>query len=107
MPDIALFYIPCSNHDEAERIGSHLLNKKIIACANILPAMTSLYTWAGQHEKASETLLLVKSLRTYKDEIEKEVTAQHSYDCPCIMEVAIQGANAAYEQWIRDQVPPK
>ena len=38
-----------------------LLDERLIACANILPAMRSLYVWHGERGEASEVGVLFKT----------------------------------------------
>ena len=53
-PDLSLFYVPCASFEEARGIGQSLLDDGLIACANIIPSMTSLYVWEGKREEATE-----------------------------------------------------
>ena len=56
-----LIYITTSGANEAESIARTLLEKRLIACANILPAATSFYYWEGRLEKADEAVLIGKN----------------------------------------------
>jgi len=53
--------VTVSNREEAEKIAQHLLDERLIACANIIGPASSLFTWKGKTEKAEEHLLLMKS----------------------------------------------
>ena len=96
-------YIPCKDKKEATRISLRLLEKKLIACANLIP-MSSLYLWEGKLISSKEIVILAKTTDKKFAAIEKEATALHSYHCPCITSWKIEKANAAYEQWVKDMI---
>ena len=94
-----LVYITTSSEKEAEKLALALLKKKLVACANIVPKIKSLYWWNGKIEKDSEALLLCKTLKKKEKQIEKLVKQLHSYDCPCIEFVKISRSNREYIAW--------
>jgi periplasmic divalent cation tolerance protein len=53
--------VTTANREEAERISQVLLKERLIACANIVGPVTSLFWWTGKVERAKEHLLLMKS----------------------------------------------
>ncbi len=96
-------YIPCKNKKEATRISLRLLEKKLIACANLIP-ISSIYMWKGKMTSSKEIVILAKTLENKFTAIEKEATALHSYHCPCITSWKIEKVNAIYEQWVKEMV---
>jgi periplasmic divalent cation tolerance protein len=85
---------------EAERIGRALVEEGLAACANLLPAIRSVYRWKGKVEEASETMLLVKTTEAALPRLTERVRGLHSYECPCIAAFAIVGGNPDYLSWI-------
>ena len=96
-------YISCKDKQQATDISVQLLKKKLIACANIFPS-TSVYIWQGKLEMNDEHIILAKTLDKKFKVIEKEVTALHTYDCPCITAWKISHGNAAYQKWVSSMV---
>ncbi len=96
-------YVPCKDKQQAMDISVHLLKKKLIACANIFPS-TSVYTWQGKLEMNDEYIFLAKTTDTKFKAIEKEISALHTYDCPCITAWKISHVNAAYKKWVSSMV---
>jgi len=47
----SIVYITTSDSEEAQQIAKNLLKEKIIACANIIPVMESIYWWEGELEE--------------------------------------------------------
>ncbi|MEM5778381.1 MAG: divalent-cation tolerance protein CutA [Candidatus Aenigmatarchaeota archaeon] len=95
----AFVYVTCSNKKEANKIALHLLDKKLIACANIFP-IESLYWWKEKIEKAKEFILIVKTSNKKFKKVENEIKKIHSYSIPCIIRFDAK-ANKKYEKWIK------
>ena len=98
-----ILYIPCKDKQQAMDIAAHLLKKKLIACANIIPS-TSMYFWEGKLESHEEHIILAKTVEKRYKAIEKAVVALHSYTCPCITAWKIDKANRSYERWVQEMV---
>ncbi len=102
-----IIYIPCSSITEAQKIGEHLLSKRLCACIAIIPQIQSLYYWPPKKdkiEKAKEAVLLVKTIKSKFNQIEKEVTKIHSYKVPCIFSIKIDDVNQPYLEWLKGEV---
>jgi len=95
-------YITCRDEKEAEDISLILLEKRLIACANVFPCK-SMYRWKGRVEKSKEFLIIAKTTASKKKEIVKEVKKAHSYDVPCINFLPVEIGNAEYGKWIEKE----
>jgi len=89
---VLLCYITCLNNAQAQKIANYLLQKKLCACVNIFTDVQSLYLWpAGSNNVATdwEVVLVVKTLVSKYQDLEKAVVEQHSYEVPCILAFSI------------------
>ena len=77
-----------------------LVERKLAACVQILPPMTSIYVWKSEVQRESEILLLAKSTRAKFDELEAAVRAVHSYETPEIIALSIVAGSPAYLSWL-------
>ena len=102
MDKVILVYITIKNEQEAKTIAKALIEKKLIACANIFP-ITSLYMWQGKLVDDKEVVLLAKSKSQNYKKIQSEVKKLHSYQTPCIMNITAQ-ANPEYLQWLMGEM---
>ncbi len=93
-----MVYITNKDEAEAEKIAKHLLNKKLIACANIFPT-TSMYEWKGKLENTKEVVAIVKTKKENFEKVKNEVMKIHSYECPCIAKIDVEG-NKEFENWV-------
>ncbi len=98
-----LVYITCKNPEEAESIARLLLEKNLIACANIIPRSLSLYNWKGKLEKANETILIAKTRKELVPNVVSETRKMHSYELPCILSIPIEGGNPRFIEWIESE----
>lgn len=99
-----IVYVTASNHNEAERIASDLVEKRLVACANILGPMTSIYRWEGEIAKEEEVPLILKTTADKIDQVIAEIKLIHSYDCPCVVALEIAKGNPEYLNWITKEV---
>mgnify|MGYP001186271293 CR=1 FL=1 len=107
MSDAILVYVTTAGEEEARRIGRALVEKRLAACANIVPAIRSVYRWEGKVVEDGETLLLLKSTRDMLPELTAAVRELHSYSVPCVTAFDVVGGNADYIQWVADSVGPE
>lgn len=100
----SIYYITINNHESAVKLSNILLEKRLIACANLIGTqdtpITSLYHWQGKIENDKEILIMCKSRSNLLDEIVKEVKANHPYSVPEVIATPIMGGNPDYLKWI-------
>jgi len=85
---------------EAEGLARKLLEERLIACANLVKGVHSLYWWEGKIESGAETMLVLKTPASKVDELLQRVRALHSYTVPEFLALAIQESNPAYAAWV-------
>jgi len=95
-------YITTKNIAEARKIGEIIVRERLAACANIIPAMESVYWWKGKIEKDKEALLLLKTKKPLVGKLIKRVKELHSYDIPCVDIIPMTGGNPDYFKWIEE-----
>ena len=98
--DARLIYITTDGPDEARTIGRALVEARLAACANILDPITSIYRWEGAVQEGREAVLIAKTTSALVDALTAKVRELHSYDCPCIVSVPIDGGNSGFLDWI-------
>jgi periplasmic divalent cation tolerance protein len=89
--------------EDADRIASSVVNKRVAACAQILGPIHSTYWWKGKVEEAGEWLLMMKTRKALFSSLEKEIRAVHPYEVPEIIALPIVAGSASYLEWIQDE----
>lgn len=103
---VVLITVPSS--EVGERIAAALLEKKLAACVNILPRVTSIYTWKGAVQKDQELMLVVKTrLELFHDRLVPAVKAIHPYDVPEIIALPLVLGSPDYLDWIAAETQPE
>ncbi len=97
-----IIYVTCRNNAEAQKIAKYLLDKKLIACANILGSK-SLYRWKDKLEKQNEAILLLKTTESKFESVKQTVKKMHSYKVPCILKLKAE-ANNEYFSWLKKEI---
>ena len=97
-----LVYITAASVSEAETIARDLLERRVIACANIIPTVHSLYRWEGKIETGEEALLLAKTVAARVQDVLWHVKTLHSYACPAIAVLPIEDADARFLSWLAE-----
>ncbi|MDP1628992.1 MAG: divalent-cation tolerance protein CutA [bacterium] len=111
--NLIFIYITNPNKKEAGKIARHLLEKRLIACANIFP-IESLY-WrrgstgsprGGKIVQDKEFVLIAKTAVKNFSRIKKEVEKIHPYSIPCIVKIPVE-ANSKYAEWLKKEIKVK
>ena len=102
--DIRLVYMTAGTMEEAQAIGRLLVNGNRAACVNILSPMQSIYRWEGDLQEDTEVVLIAKTTIDQIPRLIREVKQAHSYDCPCILTIPVDGGNSEFLQWIASEV---
>ena len=89
--------------EEAKNIGQILVEKNLAACVNLLENMISIYKWEDKLEECQEVVMIAKTRKTLMPKLIETVKSLHSYDCPCILELSIQGGNPEFLNWIETE----
>lgn len=84
----------------AQTIAQTLLEKKLIACANIVPAVQSLFWWQEEIENEDEVLLLLKTRAVLFEQLASAIRAVHPYQVPEIIALPVVMGSADYLSWI-------
>ncbi len=95
-----LLYITAADKLQAVNLARALLEARLVACANVLPGVTSLYHWEGKLTEAEECVLIAKSTADRVREVAAMVAELHTYDTPCVVAVPIEGGAAEFLAWV-------
>ena len=84
----------------AQWVARTLIEARLAACVNLLPAVQSMYRWQGKIEEATEITLLIKTTSQHYDNLQQVIVKLHPYDVPEIIATPIVTGYAPYLQWI-------
>lgn len=95
--------LACSTFPEIEtarRIAQQLVTENLAACANIIPAVESIYRWQDKIENAQETLVFFKTTAARYAAFQERLKSLHPYEVPEIICLRIAGGLPEYLRWV-------
>ena len=95
-----LVYATTPDRKEAEKIAEAVVTERLAACANILDGVTSIFHWEGKLCRENEALLVLKTTEENTAVLTARIQELHSYECPCIVILPIEGGNPAFLEWL-------
>lgn len=99
--DYIVVLMTASSLKEARKIADTLVSKRLAACVNVIPDVTSIYIWRQKKESSKEVLLIAKARARNFSRMKQLVRKIHSYEVPEIIALPILKGDAAYLRWIR------
>lgn len=84
----------------ARKLAHSLVRQHLAACVNVIPGAVSFFWWQGKLDKARETLLLIKTSKSFFPRLVKFLQKQHPYQVPEIIAVPIEKGNLEYLGWL-------
>jgi periplasmic divalent cation tolerance protein len=88
--------------ETARRISDQLVTEKFAACANILPAVESIYRWKGKIETAGEVIVFFKTTPDRQRGFQEKLRSLHPYDVSEIIFVPVATGSPDYLRWVAE-----
>jgi periplasmic divalent cation tolerance protein len=85
---------------DAAGLARALVDARLAACVNIIPAVQSVYRWEGAIHDDREQLLLIKTTTARLDELRETLLARHPYDVPELIVLAPREMSEKYLAWL-------
>lgn len=87
----------------AEAATRRLVEARLAACGNILPALVSIYEWQGKLERSEEVILLLKTTAEKASALMEALRQEHPYEVPAILLLPVEEAGTAFAAWVVEQ----
>ena len=84
----------------AGRLARQLVARRVAACVNIVPGISSLFWWKGRIDRCREVLLVIKTTAAGFEPLRRAVLALHPYDVPEVIALPVGAAHAPYRRWV-------
>ncbi len=98
--DALVVLVTAPSADKAAALGRALVEERLAACANVVPAIRSIYWWEGKVQDEPEALLVLKTTRARFETLRERALALHPYEVPEVVALPVQAGSAAYLEWI-------
>ena len=99
-PAPLLAYMTAPDQDAALALARGMIERRLVACVNVLPPMTAVFHWKGAVETASETAMIAKTTDSRRDALKTYVAEAHPYETPCLTFTPILDGADDFLSWI-------
>lgn len=89
--------------DTALRVARELVRERLIACASVVPAVTSVYRWEGEVREDAEALVVMKTRTALLPRLFERAAEMHPYQVPELLAGPVATGLAAYCGWVMDE----
>ncbi len=100
---VLVILVTAKNQKEAVKIASAMVTANLVACANIVPAVQSIYRWKGKIVKGREVLIILKSTKARYPALEQAIKGLHSYETPEIIALFVSAGLDRYLEWVASE----
>jgi periplasmic divalent cation tolerance protein len=101
--DVVLALSTAPDAEQAARIARALVDERLIACANLVPGLISIYRWQGVVQSDAEVLLLMKTRRSLVRRLKERLPQLHPYQVPELVVTEVTDGLEPYCRWVRDE----
>ncbi len=100
--DVLLVLSTFPDGETAGRIARVMVEEKLVACANIIGPIQSIYRWQKKVEEASETMVFFKTTTERFERLQTRLQTLHPYDVPEIIALPIADGLPEYLRWVSE-----
>jgi periplasmic divalent cation tolerance protein len=100
MTDALVVLVTAPTPERAAEIARALVEERLAACGNVVPAIRSIYRWEGMVQDDQEALLVLKTTRDRFEALRERVVALHPYQVPEVLALEVEAGSAPYLAWI-------
>lgn len=86
--------------DVGRKLVRELVDRRLVACGNVIPGASSIYRWKGTVEETTEAVILMKTRVERWDELKRVFPTLHPYEVPELIVVPIAGGHKPYLDWL-------
>ena len=102
---VAVVLVTAPDEEKAAALARTLVEEGLIACANLVPRVRSIYRWQGAVHDEAEVLLVMKTRAERFEALRERVTALHPYSVPEILRLDVGAGHQPYLDWVLGEVP--
>jgi periplasmic divalent cation tolerance protein len=99
--DFVVILTTAPSQEVALALAEALVEERLVACANLVPGLLSVYRWEGERVREAEVLVVMKTHRDRRDEVFDRVAELHPYEVPELLALPAEAVSEAYGRWLR------
>lgn len=93
-----------SSVEDAEFIARELVERRLAACVNIVPGVSSIYRWRGEVERSEEVQLVIKTSAERFEALREALLKLHTYELPELVAIEVKAGHPPYLAWLEESL---
>src|SRR5258706_16392749 len=93
MTDALLVFTTLPSADKAAELAKLVVEERLAAGANLLPAIRSIYRWQGKLQDENEVLLLLKTRAEHLERLKLRILELHPYEVPEVLALPVEAGD--------------
>ena len=102
-----IVFVTAPSLEVARELITGILERRLAACANLVPGIESHYWWEGEICNAAEVMMILKTTENRLAELETHVLEAHPYDTPEFVAWPIVRGSEKYLDWLTENTGPR
>lgn len=95
--------VTCPDAHSAREIARACLTARLVACANLISDVESLFVWQGQIDSETEVLLRMKTPARNFDAVCARIQSLHPFDLAAIIALPVQEMGPGVADWVAQE----
>ena len=91
-----------SDEGHVNSILKATLEKKLAACVNVIPSVTSHYWWKNEIKTDEEFIIMMKTKKSLVEQLKIAVLSNHPYKTAEFLVIPITDTGSHYDEWLND-----
>ncbi|MEW5740487.1 MAG: divalent-cation tolerance protein CutA [Myxococcota bacterium] len=104
MSGVCVVLVTAPSMEKGAEIARTLVDESLIACANLIPSIRSIYRWKGELCDEAEVLVVMKTRSERFPAVEARIRALHMYEVPEILKLDVEAGHQPYLDWVLGSV---
>ncbi len=85
-----------------KKINKKIIKNKLSCCINYINNIKSYFIWKKKINKITETQIIIKTFKKFKNKIINIIKKNHIYKIPMIYTIKIKYINKKYLNWMKN-----
>jgi len=107
MTEALIVFTTFANEADAARVARALVEERLVACANLVPGVRSIYRWKQGVQDEREVVVLMKTRKQDWTALLSRLHELHPYETPECVAVRIAAGAPKYMAWLDEALAPE
>lgn len=97
---VAVVLMTAPDEVSAASMARTLVEEGLIACANLVPQVRSIYRWEGKVCDEREVLVVMKAPSARYEDLQARILSLHPHSVPEVLRLDVAAGSSPYLRWV-------